>query len=422
MTLPIDDATPGAPALPERIRPGAGWVPTSSLRRLLVMFAVASLGWSLPNTAAATLAQALIADDSPERKVALFAVLSTIGAVFAVVFNIAGGALSDRTLSRFGRRTPWILGGAVLGVPGLVLAALASPFWLVVLGYALFQGGMNASIAGLNAVTPDRVPREKLGLVSAASGLGYLVGLVAGSVVAAQLIEHPTVGLLVVPWVLLLTAGLFVVATPDRSSLHIDPPRMHWRAFLPPLERDFLLAFAGRFLSLLALLLFNVYGLYVATDYLGLSVKKAGSVIAAGTLLLGLAALLSTIVAGVVSDRIGRRKGIVAGASAVMALSTIPIMIAPSVPMLLTFMTLAGAGYGAYLSVDAALMVEVLPHGKDVGKDLGFLALANTAPVVAAPGLAGAIVLAFGYRMLFVSVLVSALAGAICILRIRTVR
>ena len=281
---------------------------------------------------------------------------------------------------------------------------------------------MNASIAALNAVTPDRVPRERLGLASAVSGLGYLLGLVIGTTVAAALIETPGRGLVLVPWVLLGGALLFVIIAPDRSSRTEPAPTTSWRALLPPRDRDFLLAFLGRFLTLFALLLFSVYSLYICTDYLHLSPIRAGEVIALGMLLLAVTAIASTVTGGLVSDRIGRRKPIVAGASLLMALGALPVVVAPSVGTLLLFTALAGVGYGAYLSVDAALMVEVLPSGMDLGKDLGFLTLANTAPVVLAPGAAAVVVSISGYPALFVALIVSAVLGGACILAIRKVR
>lgn len=389
---------------------------------LITMMGIAALGWSLPNTSAATLGQAVVAEMDPTRKVALFAVVSTCGAVAAMVMTILGGALSDRTRSRFGRRSPWILGGAAVAVCGLLIASTAQTLLVLTLGYALFQGAMNASIAGLNAVTADRVPQPKLGVASSIAGLGYLIGLVLGAIVASALISDPRHGFRVVPWILLAAALIFVIVAPDTSATHLERKKFEWRRLLPPRDRDFLLAFAGRFLSILALLLFNVYGLFLAEDYLGLDRQAAASAIATGTALLGGAALISTVLGGIISDRIRRRKPIVAGCSVLMGLGVLPLLFAPSVGTLWLFMTLAGAGYGAYLSVDAALMVEVLPSEIDAGKDLGFLALGNTAPVVIAPALTAVIVSTLGYPALLVTLAICALLGGASIFAIRKVR
>ena len=47
-------------------------------------------------------------------------ILSTTG-ITGLFFPVLAGALSDRTTSRWGRRRPWMLGGSVLGLVGLVL-------------------------------------------------------------------------------------------------------------------------------------------------------------------------------------------------------------------------------------------------------------------------------------------------------------
>lgn len=40
--------------------------------------------------------------------------INAAGAILSIFYAVFIGAFSDRTRSRFGRRTPWILGGAVL--------------------------------------------------------------------------------------------------------------------------------------------------------------------------------------------------------------------------------------------------------------------------------------------------------------------
>src|SRR5215470_1749671 len=57
----------------------------------------------------------------PGDKVTLFGVVTGIAAFAATVANPIAGALSDRTHTRFGRRTPWIVGVALIAVPSLML-------------------------------------------------------------------------------------------------------------------------------------------------------------------------------------------------------------------------------------------------------------------------------------------------------------
>ncbi len=83
---------------------------------------------------------------------------------------------------------------------------------------------------------------------------------------------------------------------------------------------------------------------------------------------------------------------------------------------------LAGVGFGIYLSVDAALMTEVLPSDEDRGKDLGILNMANTGGQMLAPVVASLTVATVGYRPLFVLGALVSVAAALCIRPIKSVR
>lgn len=87
-------------------------------------------------------------------------------------------------------------------------------------------------------------------------------------------------------------------------------------------------------------------------------------------------------------------------------------------------MALSGLGFGAYMGVDLALVVDVLPDPSTVAKDLGVLNIAGALPFAVAPALAPAILaLSVGsYGALYAVAGPCALAGAITALPIRGVR
>lgn len=64
-----------------------------------------------------------ITDATGGDKVAALAIIMTLVSVFTFFDQPLAGALSDRTRSRFGRRTPWIIGGTFIG--GMALAMVA---------------------------------------------------------------------------------------------------------------------------------------------------------------------------------------------------------------------------------------------------------------------------------------------------------
>jgi MFS family permease len=75
-----------------------------------------------------------------------------------------------------------------------------------------------------------------------------------------------------------------------------------------------------------------------------------------------------------------------------------------------------------YLSVDQALITQVLPTAQDRAKDLGIINIASSAPQVLGPALAAPIVAKLGgYPALYLAVAVVTVLGSILVTRIRSV-
>lgn len=72
------------------------------------------LGWLIPYLGVnSTLLPAKIQQIAPDQKVQIVALLATIAMIVATIANIIEGALSDRTVSRWGKRNPWIVLGLI---------------------------------------------------------------------------------------------------------------------------------------------------------------------------------------------------------------------------------------------------------------------------------------------------------------------
>lgn len=127
---------------------------------------------------------------------------------------------------------------------------------------------------------------------------------------------------------------------------------------------------------------------------------------------------------GRVSDRIGRRKVFVAVAALVYAGALLIVAAASDVNGYLTGMAVSGLGFGMYMAVDLALVVDVLPATGSAAKDLGVLNIASALPFALAPAIAHA-VLALGgdsYAVLYTVAGGCAVLGALAILPVRAVR
>ncbi|WP_281444682.1 MFS transporter, partial [Paenarthrobacter nicotinovorans] len=110
------------------------------------------------------------------QKEAILALVTGCGAAVSMVANPLFGAFSDRTTSRFGRRVPWVLMGAILGAVALVALAGAPNVAVMTLLWCLVQAGANAMYSAITAAVPDRVPVPQRGTVGGVAAMGQTAG------------------------------------------------------------------------------------------------------------------------------------------------------------------------------------------------------------------------------------------------------
>ncbi len=396
------------------------------LGRLGPALLVAHLGWMLPTAASATLIQALMEQIDADAKVALYATLATLGAIAAALANIVFGALSDRTRTRWGGRHPWILGGGLGAAAALAAMSWAPTFAALAVMWMVFQVALNAFLGPLLALLPDRVDPVNMGKASSLVGLGQLLAQSTGAIVAAQFLAVPRTGLAWIPLGLVLaTLAVFLLVPMRDNRDQVRAPlsvRALVRSFRPPRDADFAWALVGRFLLLLSFMLVLTYKLFLLTDFLDLPAGQVAGVIATGGVLLAVASGLATVISGPLSDRLGRRKPLVMAAAVLLGVAMLPLALAPGLVTYYGYLMVGGLAYGIYVAVDQALMAEVLPDRENRAKDLGILNLANTAPQILAPIVAGALVTLIDYRGTLLVAFVIALLSALCIRPIQRVR
>ena len=136
----------------------------------LYAFAYAALWLALLTPAIVTLALR-IQQLAPENAARSISLVLCVGALVALISNPFFGALSDRTTSRFGRRRPWLVGGALCGLAALALIGRAPTINMLLLGWCIVQLAFNAVLAAMVAVLPDQVPATQRGTVVGVLGV-----------------------------------------------------------------------------------------------------------------------------------------------------------------------------------------------------------------------------------------------------------
>jgi MFS family permease len=348
------------------------------------------------------------------------------GAFVSVVANPLAGALSDRTTSRLGRRRPWVLGGAVLGLVSIALLPTQGTVLGLALLWGVSQATVNASYAAITASIPDQVPVSQRGIASGVVGLAQTLGVVVGVAIVSFVVTGLGAGSLVTGVLFLLLALPFVLRLRDPVLPKQQRPPFVLGEFLrgfwvsPREYPDFGWAWLTRFLISLSNAMATLYLLFFLKDKVGYANPEQGQTVLIGLYALG--TILTAVIGGRMSDASGRRKVYVIASSGVMAVAGVILAVAPTFPAAMVAALVLGAGYGVYLAVDQALITQVLPAAQDRARDLGVINIANSAPQVLAPVIAAPIVTHLGgYPMLYLGTAVVAVVSGALVTKIRSV-
>lgn len=356
-----------------------------------------------------------------------FGWISGIAGAFALVAYPLTGALSDRTTSHFGRRRPWIAAGTAGFAVSLVLVGIQTSLLGIGICWVAASTFFCVLTAALTAAISDQVPVSQRGYVSGWISAPQAIGIIAGLVLVTALGLSTFGGYALMAGLLVVLGLPFLLLVPDA----VLPPGMMapltWRSLLqgmwisPRLFPDF----GWTLLSRILVNLGNAFGTSLLLYFLmyGLKVPDAEGSLILLTLVYMVFVIVASLWLGRLSDKLGRRRAFVFGASVLQAVAALILAFVPSLEAATVAAGLLGLGYGCFLSVDQALATEVLPDQLSRGKDLGIMNIALTVPQAFAPMLGALLVSAVGgFTLLFLVSGVTALAGAWAVGRVEGVR
>jgi MFS family permease len=475
-------------------------------------------------------------------KAVTLALVSSPGLLVALVCNPLFGLLSDRTVSRWGRRRPYILGGTLLNVVGLFLMLLAPNIITLMLALCLVQLANNAAAAPFHAFLPDLVNEEQRGTAAGIMGFAQIVGTILGALIpglflnidkvfqatsasaatsalstySGQLfVVYGVVALLISilmvitifavkeqPWqrpaldatpgdagsgvswfaryrqqvgegtlalaliIIVLVGALLALRSLgisfDLNGAHLAQSDTQsannaniainavllvvmlivalWAArlfdFRPRRDPDFAWVAGTRLLVMLGIDTVQAFLQYYFRDILGSQNQEKDT--ALFVTILTLAAALTTFFGGWLSTHYGRKRMVYLSGGLMTVVAVIFILL----NFLVTSSALSqgrgimiaqvggaifGLGYGAYLSVDWALVADVLPSKERYARDMGIWNIALTMPqviafVIGSVLLSLAIPIAFRYTVLFLAFMIYCLAGTVAVRYVKGVR
>ncbi len=345
------------------------------------------------------------------------------------------GGLSDRTKpGRLGRRTPYILAGTALAVILMNIlpildngyAAEAAPFkfasFVVVLGLLLIAMGIYRSpaVALMPDVTPKPLRSKGNAIINLMGAVGGIIYLILAAVMypnsKVQGLDHVNYqplflivsGIMAVAVIVLLVTIREPKLAADNQALEAQHPEWNLaeddgsgNEELPaPVKRSL-----GFLLASIALWFIGYNGVTTwFTTYID-EVMGQGLGGASTCLMVATAgAIVSYIPIGIIASKIGRKKTIQAGIillAVMFLLGGILTMVFHSINAVM-FVAFAAVGLAwAAINVNSLPMVVEMCKGSDVGKFTGYYYTASMAAQVITPALAGTLMRAIGYRVLF---------------------
>ena len=313
----------------------------------------------------------------------LLAVIFLVGAIAPILVQPTIGVISDYTMTRWGRRKPYIVIGSILDVVFLVGIASSNEFLAIVAFYFLLQVSSNFAQGPFQGYVPDLVPASQVGTASGLMGLMLTVGTIVGVGIATAIgdMALATIALGVVE----VATMVVLVLTVDEGRSAPPRPGTWIQVALSAWGRDILRERDILWLLLVRLLFLGAYNATaIALGYFrrshGLSDVEADGVVFLATVIVGVSTALAAIPGGRLSDRFGRRP-VIWAAAAIATLGLIGVSVAPTPELAVASWVPFGIGMGVFLSADWALMADVIPK-ETAGRYMGIL---NTGTAMAGP-------------------------------------
>ena len=365
------------------------------------------------------------------------------------------GALSDKTTTPFGRRTPYIVLGTVSAVVcfwGMALGLQLESFWLYFVMLFLTLVAMSTYRSPAVALMPDLTPRQHR---SKANAIINLMGVVGGafSLVAVMLLvksgkdaEGATTYanqnfwpvFIAIGGFMLVAIAIFLVTVRERKLLR-ELTEQGVLTDRDAEEQDEKPAGAGKGAKLpkpvlrsLIFILLAVAFWYIAYNGITTNLSRycqyiLGKDLSASSAYVLVTMVLSTIAflpLGILSSRLGRKKMILCGVALMGVCVAAASFITKNTPDIVLYLLFAGVGVGwAAINVNSYPMVVEISSNGDIGRYTGYYYTFSMAAQVVTPLLTGLLIdkrfFDLGYGVLFPYAAVFMVLAFVCMLAVK---
>ena len=330
--------------------------------------------------------------------------IALAGTFIAILVQPTVGTLSDYTITRWGRRKPYIFIGSFLDVVFLWGVATSNSLFAVAAFVSMLQFSSNFAQGPFQGYVPDLVPAKQVGIASGLIGLFAALGNVVGYVAAAGSIWlsatdpnaflYGTMAIGVVEFVTMLSVVIHVDegqrVKPRHGRSWIAIAMEAWNGEVLH-ERSFLWLVGSRFFILTGAALYPAMSTFYLAQAFGLDEAQTGQTQLILLAVVGLCVIVTVVPSSRLSDRVGR-KPVIYASCAIGALGLGMGAFAPVLALALVGAGLFAVAAGAFLAVDWALMSDIVPKAS-TGRYMGISNVATASAGTVALAIGGAVVM-----------------------------
>jgi MFS family permease len=321
-------------------------------------------------------------------------------AVLSIIIQPTVGAISDYTVSRWGRRKPYIVFGSLLDLVFLGGIATANSVVILAAFAALLSISTNIARGPFQGYVPDLISEKQVGMASALVGLMQILGNVTGFllVTIAVGLDMMELAIAAVAIVELITMVAVVVRVSPGLAPR-DRGTRSWRSIAGEAwatdilkERSYVWLVASRLFFLMGgAMLVNLVITYLKQSH-GLDELAANGTNFVILILIVVGNVVAIIPSARLSDRIGR-KPVIYASCVIGGLGVAIAGLAPTIPLVMFGALLFGVSAGTFLAVDWALITDIIPRVSS-GRYMGLSNVATSSSTVLAV-MTGGLVLDF---------------------------
>jgi len=296
------------------------------------------------------------------------AVINAVAVIASIFVQPTVGVISDYTITRWGRRKPFIFIGGLLDIVFLYGIATSNTFVVLIAFYFLIQVSSNFAQGPFQGYVPDLFPARQVGSASGLMGLMIVIGAIVGSGIAMTGLQEggslfaATMALGAVEIVAMLIVVTRVHEGTTGPKRTMSWPRVAMSAWGADIlrEKSVLWLLLVRLLFLGAAAAATSLGLYYFQRTHGLPRPEASQFVFYATVIVAGMSGLASLPGARLSDRFGR-KPVIYGGMVLTGIGLLGMALAPTPQLAIALFVPAGIGIGAFLSVDWALMTDVIP-------------------------------------------------------------